>query len=279
MRYLKSLGIAALIASSVALLTPAAHADILYGTGASGQLFSIDTNNLSSFTTIATFNAATFTPYGGGSTFLNALALDEASNSLYFRNDSGNSGSSLFKYNLTTNTLSKVTNLGFSSFNASFYNGYYWAVQENSNTLVRVDVATGATTTATMGTSGSYSFGDIAINQSTGTVYGSATNTFFKGDIVNPTGTPSVTNFTAFTPRQRMQISFDASESFLYGQDYDTKTWYKISTTDGSTTSTVGTGQFGVTDLAGPRNRVPEPATLALLGIGLGIGAGIRRRA
>jgi|GEM_PF-6495335 len=285
MRNLKSLGLATLLAGSILLSATVAKADLLYGTGNSGQIFLIDTDNLSSFTTVTTFTAASFAPLGGGSVFLNSLALDESTNSLYFRNNEGANNSGLFRYSLTTNTLSKVTNLSFDSFNASFFGGYYWTVDERTDTIYRVDVSTGQGVAVDLGAPGGYTFGDIAIHQNSGALYGSAAktsggsgNSFFKANL---TTAPSASGFTEYVGggRQRLQIAFDKSQSFLFGQNYETRDWYKINTTNGTAIGgTLGKGQFQVTDLTSARLRIPEPGTVALLGIGLLAGIMARRR-
>jgi hypothetical protein len=282
MRGLKSVVLATLTLGVALVSASAAKADILFGAGQAGQLYQIDTNNLGAFATLQTFTNANFTSLGGTSgLFLNSLALDESTQSLFFRNDSGSAGSSLFRYNIGTSTLTRVgtSSFGFASFNAAYYAGYYWTVGENSNTLYRIDTATGAQTAVSLGGANRGGFGDIAINQQTGELYGSHGGTFFKAQINNPTGTPTITGLSNTGSGQTArQISLNFDESFLWAQVTGTQQWSRVDKNTGATLQTLGSGQFAVNDLAGPRNRIPEPGAFALLGVGLAIGAVARRR-
>ena len=236
----------------------------------------------------------------------NALAWDESHEHLFFVN-----AANTFDYwERSTNTIKSVggLSLGLTADpnNAAFYNGSFWYFEHNSNILREAQISyTGGdplTATPSVSNINSYtvlgmsafgintnSFGDIAIDQNTGTLYANTSRgRFYSVDLANP-----ITSFTQITAspgndrKVGLQLSFDLASSTLYGTNYTTGDWYTIDTTSGALTQIAGfntlvAGGRGFRDLGGAAlNPVPEPSTFGLAAVGLvgGLGyTGIRRR-
>ena len=133
------------------------------------------------------------------------------------------------------------------------------------------------------------SFGDIAIDQNTGTLYANTSRgRFYSVDLSNPS--LSFAELRSSPGNNRtvgLQLSFDHLSNTLYGTNYNTGDWYTIDTSNGDLTQVVGfntlvAGGRGFRDLGGAAlNPVPEPSTIGLAAVGLigGLGyTGIRRR-
>jgi hypothetical protein len=270
---------AALIAGIVAVAHTPSYADQLYGVDTQGGVYAISaTESLISYTLLKRDEAR----FGS----INALALDEVNSKLYFRSGrpSGEGTGALYSFDLLTNQFSAgevlaASVFGGSNYNAAWYNGYYWAIQEGTDILRKIDVNLGVVGTFDLDGTRNLAFGDIAITADD-VLYGSSQNGtndgFFKVDI---SGAAPAAPVLINDKYGILQISFNNDDSFLYGQFKNNNTlgsWYKL-TKDGNL-SNIGTTQVGFNDLAGPR-RVPEPGTLGLLAIGaLAGGLALRRR-
>lgn len=177
--------------------------------------------------------------------------------------------------------------------NASFYNDAYWYFDFNSNNLYKLSLTYPGGVPAVSGTSlyaitgmslppsgtvgfNTNTFGDIAINDSTGILYASTTRGRFysldlNGDPTNtfteilPATAPSGTDNT-----YGLQLSFNTDYSVLYGHSYETGDWYTVNPSTGAATSlgftTTTAGGKGFRDLGGAA-AVPEPPTFALAAV------------
>jgi len=235
----------------------------------------------------------------------NAMAYDSSRNHMFFVN-----AANTFDYwERSTNTIKSVggLSLGLTADpnNAAFYNDAFWYFEHNTNVLRRATLTyTGSGETAVPSVSSIHSFtilgmnpvgvntnsfGDIAIDQNTGTLYAvTSRGRFYSLDLSNPT--VSFTELRASPGNNRavgLQLSFDALFSTLYGTNYTTGDWYTVDLNTGDLTqiagfNTIVAGGRGFRDLGGAASvAVPEPSTFALAAVGL-IGGlsytGIRRR-
>ncbi|WP_165247508.1 DUF6923 family protein [Paludisphaera soli] len=254
----------------------AASADVVYGIDNANNLIRVD---LATQTSSVLFD----TPLSGAS---NGVALDATGNHLVFRN---NEGGTLRSYDIAGGSLSTVANPsnlalpGLSS-DASFYDGAYWYVRNNSDALYRVDIdfsgatpaITGVTTFANFdgGSATSFGFGDIAI-AADGTLYGSSTQGLFAVSLSG--GSP--TGYTVLNAQAPLlQIALVANGTALVGHSFNTGEWYDISLT-GSVSKIDGFRTVGLRDIASI-GAVPEPASVAMMGLGgLAVLALARRKA
>jgi hypothetical protein len=268
-------GLAAAV-MGMGLMGGAASADVVYGIDDANNLIRVD---LTTQTSSVLFD----TPLSGNS---NGVALDATGNYLVFRNGEGGT---LRSYDIMTGTLSNVANPsnltlpGLSS-DASFYNGAYWYVQNNTDDLFRVDMDfSGATPTITGvtaftnfdgGATGGFGFGDIAI-AADGTLYGSSSNGLFSVSLSG--GSPlGYTVLNAQAPM--LQIALVDGGAALIGHDFNTGEWYDVSLT-GSVAKIDGFTTVGLRDIASI-GAVPEPASVAMMGLGgLAVLALARRKA
>ena len=236
----------------------------------------------------------------------NALAYDNSRNQLFFVN-----AANTFDYwEGATGTIKSVGGLplGLSSDpnNAAFYNDAFYYFEHNSNALHRATLSyTGSGDTAVPSVSAltSYpvlgmnatgvntnSFGDIAIDTNTGTLYASTSRgRFYSVDLANPS-----LSFNEIVPSPGddrtvgLQLSFDHVNNTLYGHSYHGGEWYTIDTANGARTQITGfntlvSGGRGFRDLGGATPEsvlvaVPEPSSALALGVLLSLSASIRRR-
>jgi len=179
----------------------------------------------------------------------NAVAFDRnreqllflsQSNDLYVWNKSLGDAPGAFQM-VTTGSA-----LGISSvpvFNAAYYQNSFWFFKEATNELVKatLDYTTpnlpslsGTTSYTTTGpTPSNYNgFGDIAINENTGTLYAAtSTGLFYTLDLSQPS-----TSYNEILPAGSnisFQIAFNQDYSILYGHNYTSGEWYSINTTTG----------------------------------------------
>ncbi len=216
----------------------------------------------------------------------NGVAWDSSSGKLYYRNpESG----SLYYWNAANNVQHIIYGAvlpGVSS-DAAVYNGYYWYVAHNTDTLVRatldfntpnIPVVVSTTSFANFdGTAfNSFSFGDITIDKN-GVLYGSSNYGLFSVNVSG--GTPSQFQILSAGYGVR-QIALDTTESFLYAHDHSTGKWYSASFTGVETPVNSGPNtQFSsaaLTDIgafiasAEITESIPEPAAWQLLLAGIG---------
>jgi hypothetical protein len=271
----------ALAAVMLLALTPAMHAgQVVYGVSGSGGLNpnSIYAVNFSTFTESMIFSTDL-------NTTLNAVAWDASHKYLYYRTDA--SDSPLYRWNSATNTQVTVTGSmpvdGHS--NASFYNGAYWYVEDQTGTLVAVTLnvanpnAPAISAIKTFNhfdgsSSMTYTFGDVAVSKS-GVLFGSTGVGWFHVDIsgANPNNF-GINLMNTFG----LQIAFDSTGSFIYAQDFHTGLWYTI--TDLASGAYIPlmnpntNAQFQTTPLRDLANSsfedssTPEPASWQLLILG-----------
>jgi hypothetical protein len=274
--------------TGLTLVATSAKADVLYGTTEAGEIYTIDTTKIVSDPANA-FTKILTTGLGG----LNGLAFDDTTSTLFFRSGAGNSdlykwtvgsgfgAGNLFKTDATLfgNGVTAGTN---NTFNAAFYNGAYYGIVENTNKLLTVNGGTGAVSVLDFTSPSTYGFGDIAIH-SDGTLYGSADRSTGGAGLFTMNTTTLAASNVATSSNLRLQIAFNGLETSLWGQDFRNDLpggaqWYTVNKTTGVATAVGGLVTPKFTDLAGPKVRIPEPGTLALLGIGMVAGAFARRR-
>ncbi len=286
---LAAISVAALHAGSAEANT------LIYGVDVANDIYEIDP--------VAKTNTKVLTSSELGQT-ANALAWNDANQHLFFIN-----AANTFDYwERSTNTIKSVggspLNLTADPNNAAYYNGSFWYFEHNTNILkeAQISYVGGDPLTATpqvdaviphlipsISSTGfnTNTFGDIAIDTNTGTLYGSTSRgRFYSIDLNNP-GT-SFTEILVSQGNDRtvgLQLSFDNLSNTLYGTNYNSGDWYSIDTTTGALTqiagfNTIVAGGKGFRDLGGAA-AVPEPSTIGLAAVGLvgGLGyTGIRRR-
>jgi hypothetical protein len=202
----------------------------------------------------------------------NAVAFDRSreqllflsqTNDLYVWNKSLGQAPGAFQM-VTTGSALGIS--GVPVFNASYYQNSFWFFKEATNELVKatLDYSTptlptlsGTTSWTTTGpTPSNYNgFGDIAINENTGTLYAAtSTGLFYSLDLGSPS--TSYNEILPYGTNISLQIAFNQDYSVLYGHSYATGEWYSINTTSGVPTdlnyATIvpGTGH-GFRDLGG----------------------------
>lgn len=230
----------------------------------------------------------------------NSLAFDSVREQLFFIG----TGTSLYSW---TRGAGSVQNIGGvpgnpnDPNNAAFYNDAYWYFDFNSSDLYKLSLSypggvpsiSGTTMYSIAGMSlppsgtvgfNTNTFGDVAINTITGMLYASTTRGRFYS--VNLNGDPTNT-FTEIAPAiapagtdntYGLQLAFNTDSTVLYGQSYESGSWYTIDLANGNRTSidftTTPFAGKGFRDLGGSAVAVPEPPTFALAAMGLSGGVG-----
>jgi hypothetical protein len=195
----------------------------------------------------------------------NGFAYDQANKRLYYSVIT-TSGSELYFYDLGSDTNIYAGSIVGNSPGASFYNGKYYYIDNNTDDLYIYEfdgngLITGSPTTIT-GISGglnrSLNFGDIAI-QSDGVVYGAAReNTgsrlpsyiFFRLTL-DADGTSITTAYNEISTSDtitRPQIAIGGGDRLLYGATTGSGQYHFVDTATGALTNTVIGFQFN--DLA-----------------------------
>ncbi len=227
--------------------------------------------------------------FNTGFTGINAVAHNSVNDTVYYRTTSGGA---LWSWQVGGNTQTQVpATLPGASADASVYNNAYWYVQDGTDTLTRVDLASFAVTTYANfdgASRTSFNWGDIAIT-SAGVLYGQPSNTFFFSvDIsgLNPTVTNggATSNFTQSNVAgsdTSLQIAYGA-DNLLYAQATNSRQWYTINNGNTGTPAApsanfgarstingfVTTGQNDITNVflsTLASVAVPEPGSLPLL--------------
>ncbi len=159
---------------------------------------------------------------------------------------------------------------------------YTGSVPSFSGTPVEYQLTVGGSTSGMM-------FGDIAVNEPTGRLYGSTTpgsgGLFFSLDMASLiAGTSNPVTVISSANGIGLQLAFSEDYSVLYGQQYiDSGTstsgqWYTVDATLGAYSAIAGfITSPGMRDLAGVA-AVPEPAACLLAGVGVMASMMWRRR-
>ena len=219
-----------------------------------------------------------------------ALAYDQAREHLFFVN-----GANTFDYwERSTNTIKSVGGLSLGleadPNNAAFYNDAFWYFEHNTNVLKQATLSyTGSGETAVPSVSAinsfavlgmsafgvnTNSFGDIAIDQNTGTLYAyTSRGRFYSVDLANPSlSFAELRSSPGNLLTVGLELSFDHLSNTLYGTNYNSGDWYTIDTSNGDLTQIAGfntlvAGGRGFRDLGGAAvssSSVPEPSSLML---------------
>jgi hypothetical protein len=236
-------------------------ADVFYGVDVGNDLWEIDpVAKTSTKINVTLYQTA------------NGLAYDSTREQLFFVN-----AANTFDYwERSTNTVKSVGGLSLglaaNPNNLAYYNDAVWYFEHNSNVLRRATLTyTGSGTTAVpsvsslasfpvlgMNASGvnTNSFGDIAIDANTATLYAyTSRGRFYSVDLNNPV--LSFNEIVASPGNDRsvgLQLGFDSSGT-LYGTSYPTGNWYTINTGTGAITqisalNTLPSSSKGMRDLA-----------------------------
>jgi hypothetical protein len=177
---------------------------------------------------------------------------------------------------------------------ATYYAGSYWYIAKGdtaNNTLYQATLTYTGSVPSFSGTPVEYQltvggstsgmmFGDIAVNNTTGRLYGSTTpgsgGLFFTLDMASlVAGTSNAVTVLTTSNTVGLQLAFSEDSSVLYGQQYiftGTSTsgqWYTVDTGSGVYSAIAGfVTSPGMRDLAGVA-AVPEPAACLLAGMGV----------
>lgn len=268
---------ACLAAVYAAVTASPSFADFIYGIDDNNNIQEINTATQSA-TQVYTNSPFGTIPNGSSNAFAYDTARDQfffidSINNLEFWTRSGN-----------PSTLATANDLGLQAStpsdqpqNAAFYNNAYWFFNEGTNTLNRVSFTYSGglpsfsqldpyLLTQTQGnvsapSSWTNTFGDIAINATTGILYGATqSGVLFSVDL---NGTPTTaTSIVGGLPS--LQLSFNSDYSTLYGQTYNGGQWYTVDTTTGAATEIPGfavtfSGANALRDLGGASSTTAVP--------------------
>lgn len=214
-----------------------------------------------------------------GTDLANGAAFDASRGQFFFAlpNPNGTGPASLWYWNQATN--STPVNLGslpdVRPDNAAFWNNAYWYIQPATHTLRRIALqydgannptmvlggASSATMVGGVPTTNNNYIGDVAINIA-GVLYATTANGNMFYSLRLPSGalsgTITATSLgTVGSPIvDRLQISFDAAGTTLYGHSFGTGQWYIVNQANGAlsplgfTTLTAGAAN-GFQDISG----------------------------
>lgn len=294
-------GVLAMRAAPAGSLSPAQ----IYGVGVDNTIYYVDT-------TVKNIQAVT--PSLSTGVKANGFATDRDQNHLYYFGSNGD----LYFYDIVNGdagTVAPASTFGnsadFPPENAGFSNGSFWYIgkgDDYDNKLYQVAITYSGTANvpsfsgtpvayqlSASGSTTGMAFGDIAINPTSGTLYGSTTpgsgGLFFSLDLatLSPSGTTPVNVIASGKPIS-LQLAFSDDYATLYGQQYifdptdptnPAKTsgaWFTVDTTTGSYDAISGfTTTPGMRDLAGVA-AVPEPGTFLLATVGFAAALAWNRR-
>ena len=186
----------------------------------------------------------------------NGLAFDKNNKRLYFSMLHG-SNTDLFFYDFKNKEIIFTGRINGTSYGAAFYNGSYWFIKNNSDTLVRVTYKPGEpikTNTVDLIPDGSMrlGFGDVVIDIKDGILYGCTSNGFFFKYIIDDSQLQAgeerfqqiILEPTNFNKVKGMQIAF-GSDGVLYGHSDSNKgkiAWYTIDINNNTITQIDFTG-------------------------------------
>jgi hypothetical protein len=269
--------------ASVLSSLPAVAASYFYAVGSDNHIYEVSDSG----------NSRVVRDLSGlvGTTAVNGAAFDAVRGQFFFAVP-GTLGS-LWYWNQATDAtpvlLGQLTTVRPD--NAAYWNNAYWYIQQGTHNLYRLSLsydgsgnpigytAQSATLTGAVPAVNLNYFGDIAVS-SAGVLYASTANgtDFYSVSLLDPlfevtrlgsVGSPG-------SPVSRLQLSFNADESVLYGHSYTTGQWYTVNTGNGAVAAlpfssfTAGTNNGnGFQDIAGAAG-VPERGPwLALLSVTL----------
>jgi hypothetical protein len=241
----------------------------------------------------------------------NGFATDRVRDQLFYFGSNGD----LFYYDVPSNTGGTVASAaafgiddGFPPEDAAFYDGSFWYIGKGdaaNDILYRAGLTYAGGVPSFGGTPLEYQltvggstsgmmFGDIAVNDTTGTLYGSTTpgsgGLFFSLDMATlAAGTTNPVTVISVSNTVGLQLAFSQDYSVLFGQHYTfdpldptnpaltAGEWYTVDTIAGTYAAIPGfVTTPGMRDLAG--TAAPEPATCLLATVGATAMIALRRR-
>ena len=289
-------------------LSPEANANGLppgqiYGVGVNNNIYFVDTVSESITLTGSSLSDGVKA---------NGFASDRVRNQVFYFASNGDLG----YYDIASDTNGIVATGSvfgvtpdFPPENATYYAGSYWYIAKGTTannilyqatltytgsvpsfggTPVEYQLTVGGSTSGMM-------FGDIAVNEPTGRLYGSTTpgsgGLFFSLDMASLiAGTSNPVTVISSANGIGLQLAFSEDYTVLYGQQYifdsgdpenpalTSGQWYTVDTTLGAYSAITGfITAPGMRDLAGIAT-VPEPATCVLAGVGVMASIVWRRR-
>jgi len=285
--FLACVGVACLSLSPKANANGSAPGRI-YGVGVDNNIYFVDTVSQSITLTGSSLSAGVKA---------NGFAADRVRNQVFYFASNGDLG----YYDIASDTNGIVATgsvfsitPNFPPEDATYYNDSYWYIAKGdaannilykatltytgsvpsfSGTPVEYQLTVGGSTSGMM-------FGDIAVNNSTGRLYGSTTpgsgGLFFSLDMASLiAGTSNPVTVISSANGVGLQLAFSEDYSVLYGQQYiDSGTstsgqWYTVDSGSGVYSAIAGfITSPGMRDLAGVA-AVPEPAACVLVGVGV----------
>jgi len=260
----------------------------IYGVGVDNNIYFVDTISQSITLTGSSLSEGVKA---------NGFAADRVRNQVFYFASNGDLG----YYDIASDTNGIVATgsvfsitPNFPPEDATYYNDSYWYIAKGdaannilykatltytgsvpsfSGTPVEYQLTVGGSTSGMM-------FGDIAVNNSTGRLYGSTTpgsgGLFFSLDMASLiAGTSNPVTVISSANGVGLQLAFSEDYSVLYGQQYiDSGTstsgqWYTVDSGSGVYSAIAGfITSPGMRDLAGVA-AVPEPAACVLVGVGV----------
>lgn len=269
----------------------------IYGVGVNNNIYFVDTVSESITLTGSSLSDGVKA---------NGFASDRARNQVFYFASNGDLG----YYDIASGTNGIVATGSvfditpdFPPEDATYYAGSYWYIAKGStanNILYQATLTYTGSVPSFSGTPVEYQltvggstsgmmFGDIAVNDITGRLYGSTTpgsgGLFFTLDMTSLiAGTSNPVTVISSANGVGLQLAFSEDYSVLYGQQYiDSGTstsgqWYTVDSGSGVYSAIAGfITSPGMRDLAGVA-AVPEPATCVLAGVGVMVCIFWRRR-
>ncbi len=245
----------------------------------------------------------------------NSLAFNPVTNVYYYGD---HFGTDLYAYDVSSGSnvmVADLVNHGmpadyFLSGGADFYNGTYYysperqeltmgpdTVPQQANDIYAVNFSadgmsilshTKLDITLPTGWSSIGDFGDIAIDTSTGILYGSswAVNGtindgafFWSLNLSDPTQQIQVLGQTSLSNDNVYQVAYDAIEDAIFGNEWLTNEYLVINEADGTVVSStpIAGNFYDLASSALPDVKVPEPSSTLLLGLA-SLGFTLRRK-
>lgn len=165
----------------------------------------------------------------------NGLAFDKANKRLYYSMVKSNK-SDLYFYDFKTKERVKSGTIDGLVYCATFYNGSYWYIKNNTDNVVEVKFDSNGYVSVvkeikdiTGDLNKKFGFGDVVFDIKDGILYGSTTeqgNVFFSYEIGKP-GSYREINKDKKNGAINLQIAF-GSDGNLYGHSTNTGDWYLI---------------------------------------------------